>query len=205
LIERFWPDCSPARGANNLSIAIYQIRGALKVLLGGARQVISVQHGLYGLDMELGAWIDVEQFRAHVDAGWCAVRRRDNESARSNFLAALELYGGDLLESDPYEEWTIESHRYFGDHYGRALCWLADDAAESQDWPRVAEYAKCVISRDGCDEEGQRWLMTAYWRLGNRAEALQQYRRCATQLRAEFGVGPSLETKELLGQILGRS
>lgn len=203
LIDRFWPECSPARGSNNLSIAIYQVRAAFKELASIEAQVISVQQSLYSLDATTSVWIDVNEFRKEISLAWAAVRGQDRKTARSHLFGAIDLYDGQFMECDPYEEWIESLRRTYENEYTRALSWLAGDSADAGDWTEVAQFARRIVTLDPCDEQGHRWLIWAHASLGNRAEALLQYRECASRLRAELGVGPSEETRRLVKTIMG--
>ncbi len=203
LIELFWPECPPARGANNLSIAIYQIRAWFKDEADTRTLGICVQQGLYCLDPEGSSWVDVEEFETRLAEARTALQTRNKDRAREHFAAAVELYRGDFLESDPYEEWTVEPRQAYASGCRQAIGWLASDAAELGDWPKVIELAERMLRRDSCDEDGHRWLMTAHWRMGNRAQALHQYQACSKRLEEELGVTPSEETRQLLRTIAG--
>lgn len=203
LIELFWPDFSLARGSNNLSIAIHQIRTTLKELVPGGDRVVRVDQGLYGLNQTLVSWVDLHEFRQHLSAARLALQRGDKSAARQYFLAAVDLYRGDFLESDPYDEWTLEPRRSSAAAFARALAWLAGDAAASNDWEGVLDYAGEIVRRDPCDEEGHRWLITAYWQLGKPARALQQYQLCSERLAEDLGASPSEETWRLCSEFRG--
>ena len=114
LIETFWPESEPARGANNLSIAVHHIRTRLGELLPDGRgesRGLSVQQGLYRLAPELPWDVDVHAFRAHVNAGNAALAAGRIEETRERLTAAIEVYRGELLESDLAEEWALEPRR----------------------------------------------------------------------------------------------
>jgi DNA-binding SARP family transcriptional activator len=203
LIDLFWPDSSPRRGSNNLSIAIYQFRASLRGLVRTDSQGVCVRQGLYGLDPTLAYCVDANEFQRHLAQARAASQRRDKDLAREHLTAAVDLYRGEFLESDPYEEWTVEPRRAYAASYARALAWLAADAADSRDWPGLLDYGTRMIGRDPCAEEGHRWLMTAHWQLGNRAQALLQYRICSERLMEELEVEPSEETRRLFLTIKG--
>jgi DNA-binding SARP family transcriptional activator len=202
LVELFWPGVSPARGANNLSIAVHQLRSALKEALRDGSHGITVQQGLYGLDPET-AWVDVQEFRSLMAKARPSLEKGDGDRVREYLTAALALYRGDFLESDPYEEWAEEPRRSLSMLLGRALAWLAEDAAANRDWQKVLDCATRMLQRDGCDEAGYRWSMLAYWRTGNRVKALQQYELCVRQLEAELGARPADETSQLYQRVRG--
>jgi DNA-binding SARP family transcriptional activator len=199
LIELLWPEVSPARGANNLSIAVHQVRSALREFLPQGKQGIVVQQGLYGLDDSL--WVDVSEFQAQMALARPALQQGDDARVRRHLIAAVKLYRGDVLEDEPYEEWTEEPRRSLSMVHARALAWLAQDAARNEDWLQVLEYAEGLLKRDACDEAAHRWVMTAHSRLGDRTRALQQYEVCCQRLKSELGAGPASETTELYQRI----
>jgi len=200
LVELFWPGASPARGSNNLSIAVHQLRSALKEALPEGSHGVIVQQGLYGLEPE-AAWVDVHEFQGRMAKARPGLEKGDRERVRACLMEALGLYRGDFMESDPYEEWTEEPRRSLGMLASRALAWLVEDAAGTADWPRVLDYAGRMLARDGCDEAGHRWAMMAHWRMGNRTKALQQYELCTSRLAAELGARPAEETYRLYLQV----
>lgn len=116
----------------------------------------------------------------------------------------MALCTGDLLESDPYEEWTIEPRRALAQTYQWALAWLAGDAADARNWAAVLDYGRAMIWRDVCNEEGHRLIIQAHGELGSRGEALRQYRECVETLESQIGVAPSQETQALAASIVGR-
>jgi DNA-binding SARP family transcriptional activator len=202
LVELFWPGASLARGSNNLSIAVHQLRSALKEALRDETHGIIVQQGLYGLDPET-AWVDVQEFRSLMTKARPSLEKGDGDRVREYLTAAQALYRGDFLESDPYEEWAEEPRRSLSMLLGRALAWLAEDAAANRDWQKVLDWSGRMFQRDVCDEAGYRWSMLAYWRTGNRVKALQQYELCVRQLEAELGARPAEETYQLYQRIRG--
>ena len=204
LIETFWPESEPARGANNLSIAVHHISTRLGELLpdgGGESRGLSVQQGLYRLDPELPWDVDAHAFRAHVNAGNAALASGRIEETRERLGAAIEAYRGELLESDPAEEWALEPREALGGLFQSAASWLAADAAQAGDWPRLLQLGQRLVQRDAGDEAGHRWLIRAHTALGNRGQALRQYQACEQALRDEFDVAPSEQTRALLREL----
>jgi DNA-binding SARP family transcriptional activator len=203
LIDLFWPDAPPERGSNNLSIAVHQLRAALGAIDADAAQCIIVRQGLYGVDPAKVS-VDLWDFQNSLAEARRALERRDDARARIALSAATDICQGDLLESDPYEEWAGGPRRTLGVAFNQSLAWLAEDASKHGDWPRVLEFAARILQRDRCDEAAHRWLMTAHWKLGNRPQALQQYRLYEEALEEELGVQPSDEARLLREQILSQ-
>jgi DNA-binding SARP family transcriptional activator len=202
LIELFWPGTREERGANNLSIAIYQIRSRLMELLPDAGKAIVVRQGLYGLDPEL-VEVDLWELRAAMEAARHALEQKDHVAVKDHLLNALGLCRGELLASDPYEEWTAEPRRTLNAAWQKALNWLAEEACSRQDWTGALDFGTQMLQRDACDESAHRLVMSAHLKMGNRSQALRQYLSCVETLREELGVEPSLETRRA-GESLSR-
>ena len=201
LIELFWPGARTDRGANNLSIAIYQIRSSLAAISREASEVITVRQGLYGIGFE-GVGVDLWDLQSHLDQARRALERNDTATVRAHLREAVTLCRGELMASDPYEEWTAEPRRRFNAAWHRALVWLATEASTQRDWPGVLDFAGQILGRDACDESAHCMIVNAHLMTGNRSLALQQYRACVETLRRELGVQPSDQTRRL-GRELG--
>jgi DNA-binding SARP family transcriptional activator len=201
LTDLFWPDCASARAANNLSIAIHQIRSWLRPLIPFQPNGIRVQQGLYSLDPAVTWLVDIGEMRLQLAQARVAAHAGDVDKAREHNLSAVRVYSGEFLASDPYEEWTIEPRRAAEQEICVALRWLAADAASLGDWTSALQHASQCIQHDPCDEEAYRALMTGYWKQGNRALALQNYRSLERALRSDLSITPSDETIALARSI----
>jgi len=203
LIDLLWPDVAPERGSNNLSIAIHQIRATLSKVDPGAAQAIVVRQGLYGLDQALAS-VDLWDYQTLSSQARRGLETSDDATTRGILIAAVDLCRtGEFLQSEPYEDWTIEPRRSLSTAYNQALAWLATEASQNGDWLRVVDYAGRILERERCDEAAHRWLMLAHWKIGNRPQALKQYRLCEAWLREDLGVEPSQETRKVYAVVSG--
>ncbi len=203
LIELFWPGARADRGANNLSIAIYQIRSSLAAISAEAAHAITVRQGLYGVDPSR-VEVDLWALQAGLDqARHALLEQKDKPTVQALLHAAVNLCRGELMANDPYEDWIAEPRRTLNVAWHQALVWLATDASIQEDWLAVLDFAGQILQRDGCDEAAHRMLINAHLRLGNRSQALQQYRVCVETLRNELGVRPAPETLSLAERLRG--
>ncbi|TMK45663.1 MAG: transcriptional regulator, partial [Actinobacteria bacterium] len=95
VMDRLWPDLDPKAAAANLRKAVHLARRALDQD-EGARWLRS-EGDLLALPRD--AWVDVDAF----DSAASDARRSGDLKV---YRAALELYTGDLLPEDRYEEWV---------------------------------------------------------------------------------------------------
>ena len=62
-------------------------------------------------------------------------------------------------------------------------------------------FGRRVLETDPTREDVYRDLMRCYSRLGQRSEALRQYRRCQDELRSDLDLEPETETTALAEQL----
>src|SRR4051812_7771752 len=97
LIEQLWPDVDPAAGANNLHQALHAARRVV-----GAEQVV-LRDEVIVLGADSGIVVDVDAFGAAAASALASNKPADLQQA-------LDLWGGELLPEDLYEDWAT-SHR----------------------------------------------------------------------------------------------
>ncbi|HTU70306.1 MAG TPA: AAA family ATPase [Candidatus Baltobacteraceae bacterium] len=126
------------------------------------------------------AWVDAGTFE---DA--CVTGEADSDT--------LRLYSGDLL-ADLDEEWLAPLRDRFREMYVAAAL-SALQRYQSAGRPREAiALAQELLRRDPLQEEAIRELLRARVETGDRAGAIQDYRKFELLLRAELGVTPDRET-----------
>lgn len=204
LMETFWPDHEPSAARNNLNVAIYTLRQALR--RGSAeRSTILFRDESYALNPALGVWLDVDEFRRRARAGRWAMRRGHMADAVREYETAVELYQGDLLEEDVYEAWTEQPRRELREAYVDALNFLAGHAFEAGQDAACVGHGRKLLAVEPADEATHRRLMRAYARQNQRYLAIRQYQQCVEALREHLDVAPDAETVRLYESILRHS
>jgi DNA-binding SARP family transcriptional activator/TolB-like protein len=196
LIEYLWPEIEPDLAANNLNKAIHAARRALEpALKSGADSRFILTHDQQVILSAPGElWVDVAAFEQQAAAALKTTNATDYE-------AALELYGGELLPEDRYEDWAVARREQLRRLSARLLLRLAQlYEADGQFQPSIERYQQ-LIALDPADEEIHRRLMRLYARTGNRHEALAQYQQCREALRRELDAEPEPATVALYEQI----
>jgi DNA-binding SARP family transcriptional activator/Flp pilus assembly protein TadD len=197
LMETLWPEQEPESASNSLHKAIHLARRALEPELHSAADshFILTQGQQIILSAPGGVQVDVEDFE-HAAA---------SAIEGGNILAyesALELYRGDLLPEDRYEDWVATRREPLGAIYQELLMRLARlYEARGQYGQSVARF-KEIIERDPANEEAHRHLMRLYAGTHHRQQALRQYEACRAALRKELDAEPEPATVELHGQII---
>jgi DNA-binding SARP family transcriptional activator len=202
LMDVFWPQAGPEAARNSLNVALHGLRQALKTVTD--KPVVLFEEGSYGINPEFHVWVDADEFDRHVQAGRRLEAKEQLARAAAEYEAAVELYQGDFLAGDPYEEWPVllrERHR---------VAYLDILDRLSQIYFNQRQYADCVtlcqlaLARDACREDIHCLLMRCYSRQGQRQLALRQYQICVEALHAELEVEPAPETTQLYQRIRRR-
>lgn len=193
LIETLWPDADPSSGVTSLKVAAHKLRSALDPDRNGPEWVIA-ENGTYRLNPEAPIWIDVESFRRHYERGRILQSKGCIEEAADELAGAEELYQGDYLEEDMYEEWAIVKREELRDIYLDTLQRLAHIAVHYNRYSDVIRYCHKIVLADPCREDAYRMLMRSHAALSQFARAGAWYAVCRTSLQREVGAPPSEET-----------
>jgi DNA-binding SARP family transcriptional activator len=203
LMALFWPDAAPEAARNNLNVAIYGLRRALRKDRPD-RSHILFQQDSYLLDPALTIWVDVEAFANQCDLARRAEQAGDLQAAARAYHAAEALYSGEFLMEDRYEDWLLPQRRRLQDEYLAVLTWLSQTYFERADYEICIDLTAKVLTVDNCHEEAYRRLMRCYSRQGNPHLALRQYHLCVETLARELEVEPEPLTQTLYEQIRQR-
>lgn len=196
LLDTLWPDLAPESAGLALNTTFSDLRKLLEPYLGKGMpsRYVTREGDCYSFNTDSDTWYDV---RAFEQAARVPAAQKTEPSARS----ALELYRGDFLPEDPYEDWVIRERERLRSLYLNALTRLLDEHMRQGAWRDGIDVARRILEREPWIEEVWRSLMTCYALLGRRSEALQAYLACERSLRQELDVAPSPETRALYDQI----
>ena len=190
VIELLWPDRDPSAAVNNLHQALYVARRALE-----DADTIELRDDALVL---AEAVVDVEEFEA-------AAATARGSGDRSLCEAAVELYAGELLPEDRYEDWSTARRESLRETCIALLLELSALEREAGDSAAAVRWLQRAIVEHPLHEEAHRQLMTAFALSGRRQEALAQYQRLRQALRREFEDVPDAETRALYQSMLSGS
>jgi DNA-binding SARP family transcriptional activator len=191
-MEALWPDSDGKAASNSLRGALHAARRALDPA-AGPLYLASEEESLVlcpGGDM----WVDVDAFEGAVAT---ARRSRDPAACR----AALELYPGELLPDDRYEDWVETRRQELRGAFLSVLIELAGLYEERGDYGRGVETLRSFLSVEPTGEEAHAHLMRLHAYSGRRQEALSQYEQLARVLSDRFGTEPGVTTRRLRDEI----
>jgi len=202
LIEMLWPDQAPEPAFNNLKVVVYRLRETLKPLFDTDKlPVVVYKEDRYVINPDIFLDLDFVAFERHWKHGKALESSGRLAEAITEYEQAVQLYLGDFLEEELYQEWTIQQREALKDFYMHILDKLAATAINSGDYEQCIEYCHKILAKDASIEDIYRRLMLCYSRLGQPGNALKCYERCSQVISAEMGIQVASETTALYNRI----
>jgi predicted ATPase/DNA-binding SARP family transcriptional activator len=200
LIDMVWGDEPPAGGANTLQVHISQLR---KVLAPGGVAITSSPAG-YAIDLA-GSGVDVQQFERLASAGRAALAAGDPAAALRSLTDALELWcGSPLAELADLPFAIAEAARLERERLAAVEDRLRAELGLGRHHEVLGELED-LVAEHPLREPLRGLLMTALYRCGRQADALDVYRAGRERLVEEQGVEPGTELRELHRAILNQA
>ncbi|GAA0402510.1 BTAD domain-containing putative transcriptional regulator [Microbispora corallina] len=195
LTEALWGDDDVEAHESSLKSVLSHLRRTLP------DRIPPSTAGRYRIILAPGDALDVDQFRAKAAEGAAAAASGDYATVVNALNDALALWGEPPLADLP----DHPSLRGFGDE-------LLDERRTARlalldAWLHLGEYQEVIregrrdLAEDPLSEAVHALVMTALYRAGRRAEALQQYAAAASVLEKETGSAPGAALRRLRDQI----
>jgi DNA-binding SARP family transcriptional activator len=176
LMDILWPDDDPAKLGNRLSVALTTVRTILD-----PDRAFKVEHFIItdktavGLDIG-NLSIDVETFLSGAERGFALRRSGRVEEGLLMLAEAEDAYGGDFLEEDPYEDWSVALREEARAAYISVVRTLAHSSTQAGDHDAAARYYLRLLERDPFDEDAHLGLVSTLAGAGRHGEARRCYR-----------------------------
>jgi LuxR family maltose regulon positive regulatory protein len=204
LMGWLWPESSLKKARWSLNSAIHVLRKLLSECPASVLEnCILLEEGYYRLCPTVWVETDIDEFDGHYERGRRLEKTGQTEEAAAEYEKAVELYRGDYLIEDLYEDWTMVERERLANAYVDMLDRLAAHYMETGQPREAIRACYRVLEKDRCHEDSYRLLMRCYARLGMRGRALRQYQLCEKILLQEYGTAPSMETQSLYSNLLG--
>jgi DNA-binding SARP family transcriptional activator len=195
LMDIFWPEADPESARNSLNVAFYNIRKALRTVMDFP--VVLFVDGAYGLNPEVDVWVDVEEFDTYIRMAHKLETEGQINKAKVKLEIAANLYQGDFLAEDLYEEWAIYTRERLRAQYLDTLSRLCRIYYHQGQYTACAALCQLILKYDHCHEEAHCRLIRCYGRQNQYHLSIRQYQVCADALQNELGIEPGSETVKL--------
>lgn len=198
LIDVLWPEPSEGDGQKALDITVHRLRKLL-----GSDDAVQVADRRVALNQKI-VWADawaVEHALAPLIAPVNAMEPeiRLLEAAAPRVLA---LYRGHFLAGDAEEAWHIPIRNRLAGRFQRFAVRLGEHWESRRQWNRAFELYARAVELDPLAESFYRRQMLCLQAQGQRAEAIEVFRRCRHVLSVTLGVAPTAETEAVYRRLL---
>ena len=139
-------------------------------------------------------WVDVDAFE-----GAAATARRSRDSV--TYRAAIDLYAGELLPEDRYEEWAEGRRNELRQLYLALVIELAGLYEGREEHALAVEELRKATADEPTLEEAHASLMRLHALSGRPERALTQYERLHEALQKDIGTRPTEATRRLRDEI----
>jgi ATP/maltotriose-dependent transcriptional regulator MalT/DNA-binding SARP family transcriptional activator len=190
-----WPDSDGAAAKRTFDSALFRLRKLLDV-----EGAIELTAGKLTLARSL-VWVDVRRFEGALDSALGEPEDAGPIASAANAARRLlEAYPGPLLGSEE-TSWVAQPRDALRGRFIRALTGLAERLEQQGEWPTAIDVYRRGLEADNLAESFYRGLMRSLAATGDRAEALNAFRRCRELLSIVLGIKPSAETDRLYRDI----
>ena len=196
VMDVLWPDSGRRVASNNLRKTLHAARRNLDSTAGSG-YLASEDESLVlcpGGDL----WVDVDAFEEAT-----AAARRSREPAA--YRAAIDLYAGQLLPEDRYEEWAEPRRDELRSLRLALLVELAGLYEERGEYASAVEALRRVVAEEPTNEDTHAGLMRLYALSDRRPQALAQYERLRQTLFRQLATEPGATTRHLREEIAAGS
>ncbi|HEX8917689.1 MAG TPA: tetratricopeptide repeat protein [Chloroflexota bacterium] len=202
VLDVLWPDLDLKAAGNNLHYALHVAR---RIIASGMERTSSVspepaavlrlQDDLLSLGSDGEVWVDTDAFET---AATLARRTR----SLTDYRTALDLYTGDLLTEDRYDDALAGRSEAFKSLYLSLLVDEANVLLERGNPTAATDVLLQAVRAEPALEEAHVALMRVYARSGHRQQALRQYEQLEQALRRELDAEPDEEAQTIYRQIM---
>jgi len=186
VVDTFWPDLPAADGRRRLRSALGRLRSRAGELIVRDQSRLSLAD----------SWVDAWAFRVAADRAMAGVGQTRGPLA----AAALALWTGELLPTDPYESWAVGPREQLRRRRIELLDLVADEAAARGSLDEARFALEQAIEADPYDDT--RYLKVAghLMALGRREPARRMLQRAVAAL-ADLGLEPSPDIRRAMVEL----
>ena len=203
LIDYLWPDLDEAHGVNNF----YVVWSAMKRAVApgssddDASRPFENHNGVCRI-VSGRVVSDLDLFMKARDEARRANAAHDTAAEVIALRTSMDLYRGDVLPGDIYDDWFGGIRQRFRQEYQASVIRFATIMIEQGDPLAAMPFVIEASERDPLREDLYQARIKVEVASNQRGAAMETYMSCRNTLVEELGIDPSRETVELYQQIL---
>jgi DNA-binding SARP family transcriptional activator len=203
VVDHLWPEMDEDRARNNFYVAW----STMKSVLGGASEkgkpspYVECVGGVCRTVRDT-VRSDIDEFEEALFAAREAESDARPKDALSAYECVANLYRGDLLPGDVYDDWFSSRRDHYRAEFVDAMLRASQLLIDAADPGNALMYLRRAIHSDPVREDLYQRALRCQIAVGQRSSAIDTYRQCRGKLSEELGLDPSGETRQLYDQIL---
>lgn len=199
IIEALWPEADPRLGDASLRMALTHVRKTLG-RNDYVEESVILRRGMIYLNPGIEIYTDYELF---ASISQCAMENTDTGNPLITELLeqAAELYRGDFLPENLYDDWTAGLRTRLQQLYLQVMLKLVESYRRLERSAPAIQACRRYLGLEPADEVVSRITMELLWQSGQKQQALSLYQELVAVLAREYGVIPAAETNDLYEKI----
>ncbi|MCF8067924.1 MAG: hypothetical protein K9L30_05010 [Desulfobacterales bacterium] len=197
IYDTFWHNYPIKSARTNLHNLLFRLRN----LLGTKHDFIASEGENIRLLMD-SYRLDADMFENYYFQGKKLLRKDDNPAALQMFEAAADLYKGDFIDFDLYDDLINNERESLKKKFHFILHAAIKLYLDMGDYHKAQQFSKKLILHDPCCEPAYRLLMIASVYSGNRNEIPRVYKQLRKKLNKELSINPDEVTNNLMEKLL---
>lgn len=203
LYEHLWPEMDDERARNNF----YVIWSAMKAVLtpdAGKKQPCPYVENAGGVCRSNPDLIrsDVEEFEALLTTIRKAEAAGNGADSLDAYERLAEIYRGDLLPGDMYDDWFSDARDRYRHDFGDAMLKAHAHLLSAGDTVSALRLVRKAIAADPWREDLYQAALRLQISAGQRSAAVETYLACRSRLVEDLGLDPCIDTVRLYEQVL---
>lgn len=198
LMEAFWPEANRKQASTSLRSALYELKKVL-AKYGMSTRLISLifdeKKSLIDKGNEL--ILDTDLFLSYNEK--LRNLSKDDLCKRKDTLEKLvDLYRGDLLEEDLYDDWTFADREEYKSIFIDSFLELADIYIKNSEHDKAEKHLLKMLSIDQYNEDACKCLIELYIAKKQKSRAIRLYSVFTKRFENDLGIKPDIKLPDSL-------
>jgi DNA-binding SARP family transcriptional activator/ATP/maltotriose-dependent transcriptional regulator MalT len=204
ILDYLWPDFPEDKALNNMYVVWSAMKHALSPGLDRGAPCPYVERvGNVCHLVRANVTTDLDAFEDRLAEGKKADHAGDVEAAIAALRDVMEIYRGELLPGDAYDDWFRSARDRCKHEYSDAALRLACLLEARGDVPEALQVLRQALVHDAWREDLYQAVLRHQISEGQRSAAIETYINCRNRLIEDLGIDPSAETNKLYQHVLG--
>ncbi len=204
ILDYLWPEFPEDKALNNMYVVWSAMKHALSPGLDRGEPCPYVERvGTVCHLVRANVTTDLDAFEERLTEGKKADHAGDAVAAIAAYRDVMDLYRGELLPGDAYDDWFRSARDRCKHEYSDAALRLSTLLEARGDVAEALQVLRQALVHDPWREDLYQSVLRHQIAEGQRSAAIETYLSCRSRLTEDLGIDPSAETNKLYQHVLG--